>query len=103
MMLRLNQPDSGSADMLQKALLLAVPAAAAIGIAAWPGPSLLASAAVAPAVAAEVPAEPVPSARPVSRRERMARIVAEQAAISAEISARQALARKAAAGDTAMR
>ena len=48
-------------------------------------------------------AEPAAARKPVSRRERMARIVAEQAAITAEATARQTLARKAAERDTAMR
>lgn len=41
-------------------------------------------------------ATPAETGRVISRRERMARIVAEQAAISAEVAARKALAERAA-------
>lgn len=48
-------------------------------------------------------AEPAAAPKAVSRRARMARVVAEQAAITAEASARRALARKAEDRYTAMR
>lgn len=48
-----------------------------------------------PAVSSTSPVAPN-AAAPMSRRERMVRIVAEQAAISAEASARSALAKRAA-------
>ncbi|WP_295686383.1 hypothetical protein [uncultured Nevskia sp.] len=64
----------------------------------------VASAAVVPASpVVTVPIEPVAEAPVMSRRERMVRIVAEQAAITAEATARTALARKAAERDTASR
>jgi len=63
----------------------------------------VASAAVAPATENIVQIEPVVETPPMSRRERMARIVAEQAAITAEATARRTLARKAAEQDTASR
>lgn len=64
----------------------------------------VASAAVTPAVAAAPEqVEATVEAPPMSRRERMARIVAEQAAITAEATARQALARRSAEWDSASR
>lgn len=46
---------------------------------------------------------PTAPGRLISRRERMARIVAEQAAISAEVAARKALAQRAAEEQSASR
>jgi len=64
------------------------------------GPTAVAALTVTAAVPAPAETAPAPS---LTRRERMARIVAEQAAITAEASARQALARRAAAQDHASR
>ncbi len=64
----------------------------------------VASAAATPVSSlAVVQIEPPANAPPMSRRERMARIVAEQAAITAEATARNTLARKAAERDSASR
>lgn len=64
----------------------------------------VASAAVTPlSTLAVMQIEPLAVAPPMSRRERMARIVAEQAAITAEATARNAMARKAVARDSASR
>ncbi|MBA4286205.1 MAG: hypothetical protein C0434_11810 [Xanthomonadaceae bacterium] len=92
--------------MSKKTMLAAAIAAALVGTVAFLGQARIAVAAVkpvipeAPAVAAS---EPATAPKQLSRRARMARIVAEQAAITAEASARRTMARKAAERDTAMR
>lgn len=89
--------------MSKKTMLVAAVSAAAIGIVTLLGQSRTAEAAVKPSEPVAVIAEPATVGKRVSRRERMARIVAEQAAITAEATARQTLARKTAERDTAMR
>ncbi len=85
-------------------ILVAVSLASVAAAAGLMSQVRVASAAVVPVSApAVVQIEPVAEAPPMSRRERMARIVAEQAAITAEATARRALARKAAERDTASR
>lgn len=89
--------------MSRKTMLVAAFSAAAIGFVTLLGQSRTAEAAVKPAEPVAALAEPAAPQKRISRRERMARIVAEQAAISAEASARQALARKAAEREAGMR
>ncbi len=85
-------------------ILVAVSLASVAAAAGLMSQVRVASAAVVPASSpAVVQIEPVAEAPPMSRRERMVRIVAEQAAITAEATARTALARKAAERDTASR
>lgn len=89
--------------MSRKTMLAAAISVAAVGFVTLLGQSRTAEAAVKPAEPVTTVAEPAVPQRRVSRRERMARIVAEQAAITAEASARRTLARRAAERDTAMR
>lgn len=89
--------------MPNKTFLLAVVSGAVLGSALLfiqPGEAVASVKAAEPVATVTAPAV---VQKPISRRERMARIVAEQAAITAEASARRTLARKAVEGDTAMR
>ena len=89
--------------MSRKTMLAAAVSAAAIGFVTLLAQSRTAEAAVRPAEPVTTVAEPATPHKRISRRERMARIVAEQAAITAEASARRTLARRAAERDTATR
>ncbi|WP_439638687.1 hypothetical protein [Nevskia sp.] len=105
MMLRLISCGLGRSIMSKKTMQ-AMAFAVAVGTVAFLGQSRIAAATVKPQQAPEpalAAADATHPPKPVSRRARMARIVAEQAAISAEASARRTLARKASEKDTAMR
>ncbi len=80
-----------------------VAAAAAVGLMAQVRVASASTAPVKPSASAVVRDEPVLAPAPISRRQRMARIVAEQAAITAEASARSALAYRATERDGAAR